>query len=157
MRPSGPSPATCPLKQNGKRPSSKKRQMNKGKKATTMKRMKVSRSLRVRRTNRKRTPRMGRGTRRLMLRLRKAKHRLKLIRPSRLLGAMQLPRRKRRKKRRRRRKERRKKRKRTIMSMIAITMRRVATYGAPKVTTGSSITRRTKRPTKPVFRQCQIV
>lgn len=154
MRQSRPSPTSCPQRQNGKRLSSKKRQMSKEKKAIMMKRMKASRSLKVTKNleRMRRTTQRGRTKRTKQMMQQMPQWQATLRRqprprqPSRLLEVMRLQMRK------RRRKEKKRSKRRRNLNMIVITMRRVATSGVRRTKTGSSTIKRTRMPTKPANR-----
>ena len=128
--------------------------MSKEKKATMMKRMKASRSLKVTKNleRMRRTTQRGRTKRTKQMMQQMPQWQATLRRqprprqPSRLLEVMRLQMRK------RRRKEKKRSKRRRNLNMIVITMRRVATSGVRRMKTGSSTIKRTRMPTKPANR-----
>ena len=122
--------------------------MSKEKKAIMMKKMKVYRSLKVTRNLKSLRRMLHRSrTKQMMQQMHRWPETLRLQprqrRPSRLLEVMMRKRRRGKTKRRKRRKN---------LNMIVTTMKRAATSGVKRTQTGSSTIKRTRMPTKPVFR-----
>ena len=145
MQPFKPSPATCPPRPNGKRPCYRRRQTPKGKKVSMMTKKLVKKRKRHLTKSQKRMLLMPKLQMQIKL-MDKSRHRLRrLMQVIRSLLAEQ----------RLRRKRRMAKMKIWMMSMTAITMKKVAISGGPREKTGSSITRRTRKLTRLVFPLCR--